>query len=234
MTYREVSLCVLGRFQLTIEGCPTSLPVQAQRLLALLAVRPHQPRSAIAGTLWGDCSETRAQANLRNAVWLIRRSDESVLSCSRQSVGLDPGLVLDLAEAQRSARCVLNGGHADAGLIEALDQDLLPAWDEEWLIIDRERQRQLRMHALETLSETLGRAGRHPEAIAAALAAVRAEPLRESAQRSLIQAHVGEGNLSEAIRQLESYRLLLDDQLGIAPSNQLVAIIATALRAQCA
>jgi hypothetical protein len=28
---------VLGRFQLTIEGCPTSLPVQAQRLLALLA-----------------------------------------------------------------------------------------------------------------------------------------------------------------------------------------------------
>lgn len=112
-----------------------------------------------------------------------------------------------------------------------LDHDLLPTWDEQWLVIERERQRQLRMHALEALSGSLCDARRYPEAITAALAAVRAEPLRESSQRALIAAHAGEGNVSEAVRQLDAYRRLLDEELGIAPSAQLEAIVDRALAA---
>ncbi|MGH3836769.1 MAG: AfsR/SARP family transcriptional regulator [Pseudonocardiaceae bacterium] len=227
-------LRVLGGFQLLVGDHPTLLPVQAQRVLGLLAVRRSlQARSTLAGTLWADVPERRAQANLRNAVWRIRLASDAVLRCTRHAVGLDTALALDLHEAQRCAQVLLYGDvvEPDGRSIDVLDHDLLPAWDEEWLVIERERQRQLRMHALEALSATLCQAGRYPEAITAALAAVRAEPLRESAQRALISAHLGEGNVSEAVRQLDSYRELLDGELGIVPSEQLEAIVGKVLRA---
>jgi hypothetical protein len=41
-----------------------------------------------------------------------------------------------------------------------LYEDLLPAWDDDWLVLERERHRQLRLHALENLSARLsGEAG---------------------------------------------------------------------------
>jgi DNA-binding SARP family transcriptional activator len=227
-------LRVLGGFQLLVGDRPQPLPLQAQRVLGLLAVLgASQPRSTVAGTLWDDVTERRAQASLRNAVWRISQAHEGVLRCTRSTVGLDGALALDLSEAQHRAQALLDGEVAepDGGAIAVLDHDLLPTWDEEWLVIDRERQRQLRMHALEALSVSLCRAGRYGEAITAALAAVRAEPLRESSQRALISAHLGEGNVSEAVRQLAAYRRLLDDELGIAPSPRLAALVTTALRA---
>jgi DNA-binding SARP family transcriptional activator len=199
--------------------------MQAQRVLALLALRwALLTRATLAGTLWGDIPERRAQANLRNAVWRIRLTSDALLRCTRNAVGLNTALALDLHQAQRSARMMLNGDLAELD-DESLGHDLLPSWDEEWLVFERERQRQLRMHALEALSDSLCRLGRYPEAITAALTAVRAEPLRESAQRALISAHLGEGNASEAVRQLDGYRKLLDGELGLAPSDQLVTLV---------
>ncbi|MEV5721823.1 hypothetical protein AB0L41_48910 [Amycolatopsis mediterranei] len=49
-----------------------------------------------------------------------------------------------------------------------------PCWE-------RERQRQPRLHALESLSCRLRAAGRYPQAVTAAFAAVSTEPLGESA-----------------------------------------------------
>jgi len=225
-------LCLLGGFQLLVGGLPVHVPVQAQRLLVLLAVRSAQPRSTLAGTLWGDIPESRAHAYLRNAIWRVRLASGSALRCSRHTVGLAPTVTLDLDVARSGAHAVLSRQSAAVrpDLIGVLDHDLLPSWDEEWLLIDRERQRQLRLHALEALSDALCRAGQYPDAIAAALAAVRAEPLRESAQRTLIGAHLAEGNICEAVRQFDVYRRLLDDEMGIAPGRRLTAIVGDALR----
>ena len=58
-------------------------------------------------------------------------------------------------------------------------------------------------------AERLTAARRFGPALEAALAAVAGEPLRESAHRVLIKAHLAEGNVSEAIRQYHFYRTLL-------------------------
>ena len=63
-------------------------------------------------------------------------------------------------------------------------------------------------------------------AVEAAMAAVAAEPLRESAQRVLIAAHMAEGNTFEAVRQFDAFALLLDDALGIEPSEATRALLA--------
>jgi DNA-binding SARP family transcriptional activator len=55
--------------------------------------------------------------------------------------------------------------------------------------------------------------------------AVTAEPLRESAQRVLIEAHLAEGNWVEGRRSFEAYRDLLDHELGVQPEPELAALV---------
>jgi DNA-binding SARP family transcriptional activator len=62
--------------------------------------------------------------------------------------------------------------------------------------------------------------------VEAGLAAVRAEPLRESAHRTLVRAHLAEGNRFEANRQYHNCRRLLQAELGLEPSRGLRELIA--------
>ncbi|MET1085898.1 MAG: bacterial transcriptional activator domain-containing protein [Arthrobacter sp.] len=107
-------------------------------------------------------------------------------------------------------------GHAPPVQIGPLGRDLLQGWYDDWLIFDRERLRQIRLHALERLSGWYVSAERFDRAIEAALQAIAGDPLRESAHRCLIRAHLAEGNISEARRQVANYRALLADA-GIPP-----------------
>ena len=60
--------------------------------------------------------------------------------------------------------------------------DVLPDWYDDWIDTERERF-QIRLHALERLCERLTVERRFGEALQAGLAALRTEPLRESAHR---------------------------------------------------
>jgi DNA-binding SARP family transcriptional activator len=102
---------------------------------------------------------------------------------------------------------------------------LLPDWYDDWVLMERERHRQLSLHALEALAEKLIAVAQHGRAIGVALAAVANEPLRESAHRILIRAHLAEGNVGEAVRQYRLYRRLLRRQLGLDPSPQMEALV---------
>ncbi|WP_445258989.1 AfsR/SARP family transcriptional regulator [Nocardioides aurantiacus] len=102
--------------------------------------------------------------------------------------------------------------------LSALGEDLLPDWTDEWLTVERESHRQRRLHALERCSTYLREVGRYGDALAAGLTAVHSEPLRESAHRRVIEAHLAEGNDAEALRQFDGYRRLMADELGLPPS----------------
>jgi len=105
-------------------------------------------------------------------------------------------------------------------MLEILDnEDLLPGWYEDWVLVDRDRIRNLKLHALEALSAQFARAGNGPAALDAALAALAIDPLRESAHRAVISLHVTEGNLVEARRQLTRLRGILHTELGVEPSR---------------
>jgi DNA-binding SARP family transcriptional activator len=108
--------------------------------------------------------------------------------------------------------------------------DLLPDWYDDWVILERERYRQLRLHALEALSRLLADRDRYAEAIDVGLAAVACEPLRESAHRVLIRTHLAEGNVAEAARQYRSYRRMLQEELGVEPSEELGRLVGVTAR----
>lgn len=112
---------------------------------------------------------------------------------------------------------------ADIGsaAVSALSDDLLPGLDDDWALIEAEDWRQLRRRALEAVVSRLMAAGRLAEAATAAVAAVSAEPLRESARAALIRVHLAEGNQSNAHEEFERYRMLLQAELGLEPTSRL-------------
>jgi DNA-binding SARP family transcriptional activator len=84
---------------------------------------------------------------------------------------------------------------------------------------------ELRLHALDALAERLTAAGRYPDATSAALAAVKAEPLRETAHAALIRVYLAEGNRAEALAAYQQYRALLRTELGLEPTPLIQALV---------
>lgn len=226
-----ISLSLLRDFEVRCDDKPVSLPLSAQRLLAFVALHD-QPllRGYVAGTLWIDASDERAGASLRSSLWRLNRRGHHLVDATSTHLHLAPGIEVDLRRAFGLARRILDGS-ADTNDLEmaeaTLAGELLPDWYDDWLMFERERFRQLSLHALEALAEMLVRAGELVGALEAALCAVRTEPLRESAHRALVRVHLAEGNRCEAIRQYEFCRSLLRERLGVEPSPELDELLAS-------
>ncbi len=228
-----VRLNLLSGFELVVDGARVEVPSSAQRVVAYLGLggRP-LARTTVATSLWQAVSEQRAAANLRGALWKLHDVKDRLVAAQTDRLCLRREVVIDVAETVREARRLLEGGPPEAGspppdeLIDRLSRDVLPDWDEDWIVFERERVRQLRIHAMEALSAQLRESGRLGEAVEAGMSAVEADPLRESAQRVLIEAHLAEGNAAQAWRQLGSFSALLLTELGVTPSPGLVALVA--------
>jgi DNA-binding SARP family transcriptional activator len=227
-----VCLTLLGGFQARRGDVVIELPWSVQRLVAFLALGAQPLRRVhVAASLWLDVPEERAHASLRTALWRLRRPDLAIVDGSGGCLALAAGVEVDVHETTALADRALAGAAADALPPRALQRlrsarDVLPDWYEDWVLFARERHRQLRLHALEALCQTLTDAGRFGEAAAAGSAAVADEPLRESAHRALMCVHIAEGNLAEALRQYRLFRDLLREQLGLEPSPRMAALLA--------
>jgi DNA-binding SARP family transcriptional activator len=234
----ETVLHVLDGPCLRVRGRPAGLPESSLRLLVYLAFRRRPAvRRVVAATLWPDVAESRAGGNLRSAMWRLRGAGAggAVVEAGGTALALGPEVAVDLALLSGWAERVIEGGTGGTGtsdltVPDGVDAalDLLPGWYDDWAIVERERVRTRILHALEQVSRNFSAAGRHARAVDAAIAAVCADPLRETAQRALIQAHLAEGNLVEAQRTFRSYRELLVAELGVDPAPELWQLIAAA------
>ena len=219
-------LTLIGNFGLWRGREELGIAASGQRLIALLALKDRPVgRLHLAGTLWPDCPTERSLADLRTTLWRVNQASEHVIAATQSLLTLEDGIEVDvrnlvafarrLTEAERLSKTVDLDSVDQASLVG----DLLPDWYDDWLHDEREGLRQTRLHALESLARALSTSGRHADAIQAALAAIRLEPLRESAHRTLIEIHLAEGNKSEACRQFQQCRQLLREELGVEPSD---------------
>ncbi|MGY1694404.1 BTAD domain-containing putative transcriptional regulator [Geodermatophilus sp. SYSU D00814] len=204
------------------------LPPAVQRLVALLCLTGRPARAAVSGRLWPDVDEDRARASLRSALWRLRRCAPGLVDHSDGALRVADGVRVDVRELQEWAGQVRDP-RVPAGRLTlprpALLGDLLPGWYDDWVLPERDRLTQLRLHALETLAGRLRTVGRYADALQAAHLAVRAEPLRESAHRTVVQVHLAEGNLAEALRAHDAFRDLLREELGVPPTGQMTRLV---------
>jgi DNA-binding SARP family transcriptional activator len=214
----------------TSDGAGVIVVGEGRRLLALLALADGRlPRALVAGTLWPDVNEHRSHSSLRSALARLPTLARGLLDVTHVEVGLGADVVVDVRVSRALAHRLLDGSPPRADLtsesVRMLSSDLLPGLYDSWVLFKGEDWRQLRMHALESLADYLVTAGRFGIAAAAALAAIQADPLRESGHAALIRVHFAEGNQSDALRQFERYRTLLRTELGLEPTERLTGLM---------
>lgn len=221
---------LLGTLRVAHAGAGHRVPHAEARLLAFLALRPRvTDRDTVARALWPGVDPARAAGNLRSALWRVHALPVDLLEVGRSSVALRPEVLVDVRLlADWAARLI--SGHRDPDDLRHTPWDiagveLLPGWQDHWLVLERERVRQRLLHGLECLAAELTRLGRCAEAVEVALIATDGDALRESSRRSLIEAHLAEGNWTEARRCFCEYRELLAHELGVAPSHRMAALV---------
>ncbi|MEP6843309.1 MAG: BTAD domain-containing putative transcriptional regulator [Pseudolysinimonas sp.] len=231
----RVELFMLGGFRLRVDSVTIDeLPVGSQRLLIFLALHDRAiARISLAGTMWPDVSDERAGVSLRAALTRLDGLIGSTVRATKSGgLGLNEAVVVDLRLGQELAHRLMHRGSPveatdlNAASTALLSSELLPDWYDDWIIAEAEDWRQLRMDALEALGQRLLDAGRGAEAIGAARAAMRVDPLRESPHALLIRIHLAGGNQSEALGVFDRYRAILSTALDLEPTAHLSGLVA--------
>jgi DNA-binding SARP family transcriptional activator len=221
-------LCLVGGPYVLRSGRRFDIPEGCKRLLAYVALHGGRvDRRRAAGTLWPYGADERAAGNLRSALWRLKGAGIDVLQADKTVLSLTSDTVTDIHQLCDWAARVIEGSITGTDLqIFGWDPeaaDILPGWYDDWVICERERIRQRLLHGLEAVARRLLEQGRSADAVEAAVDAIRIEPLRESAQQLLIEAHLAEGNVVEALRAYRTYATLLRDELGLRPGPALAA-----------
>jgi DNA-binding SARP family transcriptional activator len=224
------AVLLLGGPYVMLDGSRREIPDGSKRLLVFIALGTGRvDRRYAAGSLWPIGNDDRAAGNLRSALWRLKCAGIDLLESDKCSLMLRPGTVVDVSILCEWAARLVDGSATQADL-SAVNwrndiMDLLPGWYDDWVIFERERIRQRLLHALEVLSRRLAAAGRCAEAVEAAISAVSADPLRESANKVLIEAHLAEGNLVEGRRAYQRYRDTVRRELGVEPGKELASLV---------
>jgi TolB-like protein len=232
-----VELTLFGGFQVRLAtGQELDLPGQKDRaLLAFLALPAGtaHSRDKLANLLWSDRGDQQARDSLKHALTGLRRCLEpaspSPIVADRQSVKLDPtGLDIDVAAFER----LLGDGTAESleRAMKLYSGDLLEGIGirdsafEDWLLVERQRLRQLAEDALTTLLTLALAAGSLERAVLAARHLLALDPLRETAHRALMQIHAQRSETTQALKLYESLQDRLHRELGVKPEPQTVQL----------
>ncbi len=231
----SVELKLIPDFELRCGGDLVTLTPATRRLVAFLALHARPVlRARASAELWLDVDPRHAAASLRSALWRLPARD--IVGSSSSHVWLDPGVEVDLRRISQGTLLVLNSTPSEETLLalahELIDvgDDVLTGWPDDWVDVERERFRQLRLQAMDRISEELVGCGRCLDALQVALAASSAEPLRESSHRVVMKVHLRQGNVSEAIREYRKYAELLRVELDGRPSQIMNDLLAPFVR----
>lgn len=221
-------MALFDGFTLEFGEKPLEVPKTLQRLLAYLGLRGRTTRAELVGILWPDTDERKAFARLRTTLWRLHQLGAPVIAARGESLRLHEWVRVDVDELVHSARL----GSPDGCVTPRTGRlrELLPGWYDDWVLVERERLRQLYLHIVEEMAADDLRVGRYADALELALAALRAEPLRESPHRLLVRIHLAEENYYEAINTYHAYRLLAGRELGVSPSPTMQQLFAATMR----
>lgn len=211
---------LFGGFQLTCDGTPVELPLSSQRLVGFLALHDRALiRGYVAGTLWPDTTDDKAAANLRTALWRLHRPGHDIVESSNGLLALSPDVWVDVRALRSAARDQRHCGALPADdLLIDMHGELMPGCWDTWLVFERERLREETVHLCEASCAAFLDCSDTNRAILHALAAVAADPLRESANVWVLRAHLAAGNRTDAMRHARRYATMLNDEMGIEPS----------------
>jgi non-specific serine/threonine protein kinase len=227
---------LLGGFRL-VSDTTLLTTLDSPRLQALLAylvlyrAMPHA-RPHLAFRFWPDTTESQALTNLRTLLYRLRQAlphADQFLHVDAQTVQwrADAPWTLDVAAFEDAlAQPDQPQYHGNpttqrkilAEAVEHYHGDLLPAWYDDWVLLERERLRQLFLTALERLVLLLEHEAAYPAAIGYAQRLLRHDPLHEATYQHLMRLHTLSGDRASALRVYQICATVLERELAVTPS----------------
>lgn len=222
---------LFGPFDVQVDGRP--LPKLGSRkrqwLLALLTLRHGREvhRSWLAGTLWPESAEPQAQANLRQSLADLRRALGAqawrIHSVTSRTLSLDlQGAYADIPAFDESV--ALSDSQSLKRAVALYSGPLLEGCMEEWVVQERDSREQAYLNALETMSQVEEAQGNINAAVEYLRQAIRIDPLRETAQRKLMELHAKVGDFAAANQVYFQLRAYLHREMNMEPSPETIAL----------
>jgi predicted ATPase/DNA-binding SARP family transcriptional activator len=226
-----LTIRLFGAFEVRVDGAP--LPHLRTRkgewLLALLVMRGGREveRDWLTAALWPECPDSRARKSLRVSLTDLRHAFGE--HARRLQAPTPRTLSLDLTDAEVDL-LTFDAALAD-GSPTALEQAValyrgpfLTGCPQDWAFQERQGREQAYLSALETLAAQAMALGDPATAERHLRRAVGTDPLRESTQRSLMQALAAHGHHAAAFQVYRDLRLLLHREINAAPDPETVAL----------
>ena len=208
--------------------------LKAGALLAYLAYhcRQSHPRDALIERFWPDISLEAAHNNFRVVLSMLRRCLEppdlkpgSVLIADRSHVQIHPPAcrtdVVAFEAALESERH--SGSDTDrvtllTRAVELYSGELLPGYDDLWILPERQRLSDVYLGALRRLIKYLVKERDFDRAAGFARRAIDVDPLREESHRNLMRLYSILGRPAAALQQYTELQRILQQALGAEPS----------------
>ncbi len=223
-----VHLRLLGGFDLQSGQGMMAIPAgrKVRALLACLALSSGRawPREKLMALLWSSRSDEQARASLRQALAEMRRvlGQPSAVRAEHDTVSIDPALVaVDAVEFEQLARA--DKWEEAAALYRGPLLDGHGVRDgafEDWIRVERTRLHDLAVGVHEQLASS--RSGE--AAIKAAQQLLALDPAREETHRLLMRLYAAAGQRSQALRQYDHCRDVLQRDLQARPDAETEAL----------
>lgn len=228
----RVQVKLLGGLQIYLPaGVPIPLPKKAEALLVFLACHLDKPlmRDNLAALLWGESDDQHARNSLRQTLYMLRKVlskahqplfilDGETIALNPESVELDvlsfEHLISEGSPESLEEAVAMHHGDFLAGL--AITEGPF----EEWLLIERERYRELALEALAKLLAHQMKNVSTEAAIQTALRLLALDPLQEAVYRSLMRLYMRQNRWASAQRLYHVCAEKLKGELGVAPEAQ--------------
>jgi DNA-binding SARP family transcriptional activator len=221
----------------TLAGFPHQLPFLVLSYVLLNRQYP-QPRERLAAIFWGDQSSNNARKCLRNALWRLRTSlqsigvpvddniflnEENIAFTETSHYGLDverfetiTGKYQDVLGQKLSAS---QAGELEEG-VALYTGDLLECVYEDWCLNDRERLRLLHFDMLNKLIIYYGVAGFYERGLDCGKRLLALDNAREKVHQQLMWLYWLSGNRNSALAQYKHLCQILKEELGIGPMHE--------------
>jgi DNA-binding SARP family transcriptional activator/WD40 repeat protein len=235
---------VLGSLLVDDGGGPTEIrAARVRRLLGVLLVHADEVVSEdrLLDLVWDGTEPAGGVGTLRVTVSRLRKLVDRGNGADGRLVTRAPGYALVVADDELDATVferLLTDGRTlaasgdDAGAVTVLDRALAlwrgPAFAEfayeDWARPVAARLEERRVEALVARAEAKLALGRHVEVAGDLAEVVEADPSREQLRALRMLALYRSGRQAEALREFQTYRRFLGEELGLEPSPELARL----------
>lgn len=234
---KPLVLKLMGVPQISLAGVPITQFVsrKAQALLIYIAVTGKlHSRARLAELFWQNLPASKAMNNLRAILPNLRQLVGSHLLITRQTIAFnrDCSYCLDIEAIQKLGQC--STAASFQCLAEAVTQysgDFLEGFElpdapefENWVLIERERLRELAIEGLNTLVDHQLTQKKYTVGLTLTHRLLQLDPWRETAHRQQMICFACTGQRRAALAQYDLCRQILANEFNVAPMTETTAL----------